>query len=298
MREFFVIVNPAAGGGRCGKRAPVALARLREGGCALEVHETKAKDDGVSLARRAYQDGARSFLAVGGDGTSHEIINGIFSLGAVDPITLGMLPLGTGNSFLRDFGIDSGGKALDALFRGQEHDCDVVAATHDDGVVHYMNLLSLGFSAEVGALTNRKLKPLGTAGYVLAVLACVGHLRHPVIEYRIDGGSAAETRPASLVSFCNSRFTGGSMMMAPHADVGDGLVDVIRVGEMGRARFVGTLPRLFRGTHVDRPEVSETRAARIDFHDLQQQDVMIDGEIMNLRLKSLTVLPSAMKVIA
>ena len=101
MQQFLAIVNPAAGGGRSAKLAGPALARLRAGGIDVDVVSTSAPCDAVRLAREGYAQGYRKFLAVGGDGTGHEILNGIFSAGApTERVAMGFLPLGTGNSFL------------------------------------------------------------------------------------------------------------------------------------------------------------------------------------------------------
>lgn len=300
---LFAIVNPSAGGGRCGKRCGEALARLRDSGLRLETVSTTRPGHATDLAREAYASGHRRFLAVGGDGTTHEIVNGIFPRpngggdDGEDPVTLGMLPLGTGNSFLRDFGIDGPMPALEALMRGDERPCDVVRVEHADGTLHYINLLSVGFSARAGELTNEKFKGLGIVGYVAAVLACVANLDYPVIPIRLDGGEI-DRRPVALLSFCNSRYTGGTMMMAPQAQIADGVVDVIRVGELGRARFVATFPRIFQGTHIGRHEIEQARAMRVDFVDGTPRAVMIDGEILTLNLCSLEVLPGALRVIA
>lgn len=296
---FFAIVNPAAGGGRCGSRAEDALARLRDGGVELEVAHTRAARHAVDLARDAYAAGHRRFLAVGGDGTGFEILNGIFPRpdGDADPVVLGMLPLGTGNSFLRDFGIEGPEDALAALLRGAERPCDIVRAEHADGVLHYVNLLSIGFSARAGKLTNERFKPLGAAGYVAAVLTCVARLDHPVFEVRLDDG-AVDRRRAALLSFSNSRYTGGTMMMAPAADVADGSLDVIRVGPVGRLRFVATFPHIFKGTHVGRPGIEQARARRVELLDAVERPVMVDGEILTLKLRSLEVVPGALRVIA
>src|SRR5216683_581779 len=104
MNRFFAIVNPAAGGGRSAKLAGPALARLRERSMLVDVIESPGPGAAVQLAREAYMQGYRRFIAVGGDGTAHEILNGVFThAGANARISLGFLPLGTGNSFLRDF---------------------------------------------------------------------------------------------------------------------------------------------------------------------------------------------------
>ncbi len=293
------ILNPAAGGGRCGRRARMALADLRQVGFRLEVHETEGPGHATALARQARERGLDRFLAVGGDGTAFEVLNGLFPRTGADdgPAVLATLPLGTGNSFLRDFGIDDSESAMRALIRGTTRTCDVARAEHEDGTVHFINLMSLAFSARAGALTNSRFKPLGAFGYILAVLSCVAGLEFPVIPIRLDGGRT-DRRPCALLSFSNSRYTGGTMMMAPRADPTDGEIDVIRVGRMGRLRFTATFPQIFKGTHVDSPDVEQARARRIDFVDAERQDVMVDGEILNLALRSIEVLPGALEVVA
>lgn len=295
--RYFTIVNPAAGGGRCGERADAALERLDVAGLSLEVRRTRAPGDATELARRAWSDGYRRFLSVGGDGTAFEVLNGLFPLVGDEPPRLGMLPLGTGNSFLRDFAIASAEQALLTLGRGETRRCDVVRATHADGVLHYINLLSVGFTAEAGELTNRRYKALGAAGYVLATLQTAARLSYHSFPLRLDGGDR-DARPCVLLSFSNSRYTAGTMMMAPSADPTDGQLDVIRIGKLGRLRFVGAFPSIFRGRHVDRPEVEASRAARVDFELAGPVDVMVDGEVARLHLESLEVLPGALEVLS
>jgi YegS/Rv2252/BmrU family lipid kinase len=277
----------------------MALASLREVGLRLEVHETDGPGHATELAREARTRGLRRFLAVGGDGTAFEVLNGLFPrpADATGTPVLATLPLGTGNSFLRDFGIEDTEDAMRAIIRGTTRACDVARAEHADGTVHFINLMSLAFSARAGALTNDRFKPLGAFGYILAVLSCVAGLEHPVIPVRLDGG-LTDRRPCALLSFSNSRYTAGTMMMAPRADPTDGEIDVIRVGEMGRLRFTSTFPEIFRGTHVHAPGVEQTRARRIDFVDAVRQDAMVDGEILSLALRSIEVLPGAIEVVA
>ncbi len=210
---------------------------------------------------------------------------------------LGVLPLGTGNSFVRDFELSDPAAAICALERGQTRSVDVVRVVHDQGTLHYLNLMSLGFSARAGALTNARFKGLGRGGYVLAVLACLVRLRAEPVRFALDGGEH-DARPRTMVSFCNSRYTGGDMMMAPPADPSDGQVDVVHVGPMGRRRFLSAFPRIFQGTHPELSEIELSRAARIDFAEAVPADCMIDGEILRLRLQSLQVLPQAQEFVA
>src|SRR5262249_52965641 len=157
--RFFAIVNPAAGGGISAKLAGATLARLRESGLNIDVIVSSAPGHAGDLAHEAYAQGYRSFLAVGGDGTAHEILNGIFSRNASpDRIALGFLPLGTGNSFLRDFTRAGSEASIRALLEKRTRPVDLIRLTHATGEVYSFNILSLGFTADVGAITNRLFK--------------------------------------------------------------------------------------------------------------------------------------------
>ena len=288
-----LVVNGAAGGGRCAQRAGPYLERLRSTGVDAEATYTSGPGDATRIAREAQAD---VVVSVGGDGTLFEVLNGLLTRAAGSP-ALAVLPLGTGNSFARDFGLHEPEAAMDALASGRRRTCDVVRARHRDGELFYLNLLSVGFTARAGALTNRRFKPLGAGGYVLAVLASLVKMEHPTFSLRLDGGEP-DGRACTLWSFSNSRFTGGDMMMAPDADPSDGLVDCVRIGPMGRRRFLGAFPRIFKGTHPELEEIDITRAERVDFELEDEVDVLVDGEILRMQLRSLEVLPGAVEFVA
>jgi YegS/Rv2252/BmrU family lipid kinase len=232
---FLTVVNPAAGGGRCGKLAGDALAKLRAQGLTLEVVETRAPGQASQAVRSAYQAGFRKFLAVGGDGTSYEIVNGLFPGATADERpTLAFLPLGTGNSFLRDFTRSGAEESARALAEGRSRACDVLRMTHAGGAIHYINLLSMGFAADVATLTNRQFKSLGELGYFLGVLICLAKLRRRAFPLRVDDDAEWDRRRCLFLTFNNSKFTGGKMMIAPQADPSDGLVEYVRWGPIGR----------------------------------------------------------------
>ncbi len=297
-RPLAAIVNGAAGGGRAATRADAALRRLRDR-YAIDVVHTEYPAHATELAADFYDRGYRRFLSVGGDGTTFEVINGLFPRARDEEarVELGLLPLGTGNSFLRDFGIESQEQAIAALSRWQTRPVDVVRADHTDGTFHYINLLGLGFTADVGDLTNRRFKRLGPAGYVAAVLSRLVDLKTPTDPIRIDENEE-DTRPAVFLSFSNSKYTGGAMKMAPDADVGDGMVDIVRVGAISRGGLLATFPKIFAGTHTGHPLVEVSRARRIDFLQTRRQAVMVDGEVLHLALTSLQVQQGAVEIVA
>ena len=270
---------------------------LRDAGIDAEVHRTQHPGHATELAREAAAAGRRKFIAMGGDGTGFEVINGLFDAEPPEtPFQLGLVPLGTGNSFLRDFDVTSTEEAVSRIARGQSGPCDVLRVSHREGTLHYINILSIGFSAAAGELTNRRFKAFGAAGYILAVVSSLASLQHPQDAIRIDGDASVDDRKATLLSFSNSKFTGGAMMMAPNADTSDGKLDVIRVGKLSRMALLRAFPRIFQGTHLTMPVVEEHQARRVDFVTEREQAVMIDGEILNLALRSIEVVPGALEL--
>lgn len=296
--RFFAIVNPAAGGGRCGKLAGAALDRVREAGIDFEVASTNRRGEATELARSAYGRGFRNFLAVGGDGTSYEIVNGLFpeALSNGRP-ALGFLPLGTGNSFLRDFTTRGVEHTIEALRSDKRRACDVIRILHATGEIYFLNLMSLGFPADVGELTNRRFKRLGEIGYILGVLLSVVSLRYDTFPHRLNNASEWDHRSCLFLVFSNSKFTGGKMMIAPKADPTDGQIEYVRWSPIGRMRLLGLFPRLFTGTHIDHPLAFRAAARRIELDLDGPVNAMVDGEILRLECKSLEILPGALDAI-
>ena len=296
------VVNPAAGFGRCAKLLGPALDRLRQAGLKFDVAETDRPGHGIEIARDAYRQGYRSFIAVGGDGTSYEIVNGLFPEAWDRPNgngtrpRLGFLPLGTGNSFLRDFTEQGVEDATRALLADRSRPCDVIRLTHKTGAIHYINILSLGFVADVCTLANRRFKRLGEAGYMLAVVLCLARFPQYDFRLRFDEEPEVEKMRTALLIFNNSKYTGGKMMLAPNADTSDGLIDIVR-WTAGRFDFISNFSKVYDGSHVNHPLVWQGRARRVDFEMDSPIGVMVDGEVMSLQCESLEVLPSALDVL-
>jgi diacylglycerol kinase (ATP) len=296
--KFLAIVNPAAGGGRCGQLAVTTLQRVRDLGMDVEVAQTRNAGEATTIAREAYANGTRHFLAVGGDGTSYEIINGLFPEARnSDRPVLGFLPLGTGNSFLRDFTTRGVEHTLAALKSGERRRCDVIRLQHATGQLFFMNLFSLGFPADVGELTNRRFKRWGELGYILGVFTELAGLQHHAFPYHIDDSGEWDRHPCLFLSFNNSKFTGGKMMIAPRADASDGLIECVRWSPVGRLRLLSLFPQLFTGEHINHRLASRSTARNVNFDIQQTVSCMIDGEILRLQPQSLEIVPAALDVI-
>jgi diacylglycerol kinase (ATP) len=316
-KTFLAIINPAAGGGRCRQMVGAALTRLRAAGLVIETAETSAAGEATQIAREAYGRGCRKFLAAGGDGTAYEIVNGLFpesrfpvagvrSQGVLDDEagqtpTLGFLPLGTGNSFLRDFSDrDAGDHGLEHALRAIEarrsRACDVFRLVHRDGVIHYINLLSVGFAADVAVLRHRKFLGLGQLGYWLSIFLCLARLNRRPFPIRVDGQGEFDARRCLFLTFNNSKFTGGTMMIAPDAVTDDGLIEYVRWGPIGRLGLIRNLPGLYDGSHTRHPLAERRATWQVEFQLDRPVDLMVDGEVLRLHCERINVLPSALKV--
>ena len=295
---FLAIVNPAAGGGRCGRLAPAAISKLQAAGIEIEVVSTATAGDATRLARSAYARGQRQFLAVGGDGTAYEIVNGLFPEAAAGARpALGFLPLGTGNSFLRDFTDRGAEYAAEAIVEGRRRACDVLRLGHAGGEFYFINLLSVGFTADVTAAANRRFKALGELGYVLGVLLCLARLDRRSFPLRVDDDPEYDRRRCLFLTFNNSKYTGGKMMIAPRASTDDGLIDYVRWGPIGRMGLLRNLATLFDGSHLSHPLAAHRKARTIEFALDGPVDVMVDGEVLNVQCQRVDVLPGALDVL-
>jgi diacylglycerol kinase (ATP) len=297
--SYLAIVNPAAGGGRSRKMLGSALDRLRAGGVAVDVEETRAAGDATRIAREAYRHGQRRFVAVGGDGTSYEAVNGLFPEASTrGRPTLGFLPLGTGNSFLRDFSDRGVEHAIESLIAGRAQACDVLRLRHRGGVLHYINLLSVGFPADVANLRARRFSDQGELGYVISIFLGLARLHRRPFPVRVDGEKEFDRRRCLFLTFNNSKFTGGTMMIAPKAEVNSGLIEYVRWGAIGRLGLIRNLPKLYDGTHIEHRLAERKAVTRVEFDLDAPVDLMVDGEVLTLHCEELDVLPGALDVVA
>lgn len=298
-QSFLAIVNPAAGGGKSRRLLGPALERLRAGGLEVKVTETRGPGDAERIAREAYRQGVRQFIAVGGDGTSYEVVNGLYPEASEgERPTLAFLPLGTGNSFLRDFSDRGVEHAIESLLQGQTRQCDVLRLRHRAGVVHYINLLSMGFTADVATLRARRFSSWGELGYIVSVFLTLARFNRRPFPTRVEGEPNFDGRKCLFLTFNNSKFTGGTMMIAPLAEVNSGLIEFVRWGPIGRLGLIRNLPGLYDGTHIEHPLAERKTARRVEFDLDSPVDVMVDGEVLTLHCQELDVLPGALNVVA
>ncbi len=297
-----LIVNPAAGHGRGAKAFRDLEPRLLRDLPGLEVSVSERAGQAVEIGREAAERGIGRILCLGGDGTPFEVVHGWRSAAGPTgrPLELGLIPAGTGNSFLRDFGVTTAEEALDGILAGRRRRVDLVEFEYqDEGRTERrfsLNIIGVGLIADILKLTNERLKFLGSAGYSLAVLLRLAKGMSNRIDITADGRAWTIRDSALVVS--NSKYTGGKMMIAPPAETSDGRADLVVFREVNRREIVAIFKGVFAGTHVAHPKVEMTRAAEMTIVGDPPLLIMADGELLGYTPLRLKVLPGELTILA
>lgn len=292
--KLLLVTNPCAGHGRGGRKVQEIEDVCLELGLDVDLKLTEGPGhateiiEAVDLAR---YDGV---VATGGDGTVFESVNGLFKNPAGAVVPFGVLPMGTGNSFSLDLGLKRGEvrEALQLVARGATRKVDVGHCRTGDRELYYLNILGLGFVSDVTA-TAVKLKLLGNLSYTLGVIYQTAFLGTSRLELEIDGERIE--RDATFLEISNSRYT-ADFLMAPEAQIDDGLLDVTLLGKISRRRLLRLFPTVFRGEHVQYPEVETFTARSIKVASDQPKILAPDGELVGTTPAEITCLHQALDV--
>ncbi|AKU89908.1 diacylglycerol/lipid kinase family protein [Vulgatibacter incomptus] len=307
-RKVVFIVNPKSGNGATGRQWRSLASGLRaQVGDFGELFTTRPQE-ATALARHALEGGADVVVAVGGDGTINEVLNGFFADDGT-PVrqgaALSVLPRGTGSDFLRSLGFASGDAASIGarLAAGRRRQLDVGLVTYerDDGRLerrYFANVASFGTSGLVDRYVNRATKVLGgkasfTIGAVRGLLAYEDRR----CRVRFDDGPWEEL-DITCLAVANGRFFGGGMMVAPDAKMDDGLFDVTIWSGFGLSDFVFQRGRIYDGRHVELKGTRTLRAKRIEATCAEECLLDIDGEAPGRLPSTFEILPGALDLIA
>ncbi|MGH9275843.1 MAG: diacylglycerol/lipid kinase family protein [Acidimicrobiales bacterium] len=291
-----VIVNPTAGGGRAARSLPWLRERLGSRPEArLEV--TRRPGDAERLAATARVGGHDRVIAIGGDGTAQEVVNGLLDGGGA--ASLGLLPVGSGNDLARSLGLPTETATAWRVAMGNEvRPLDVARARNGDGTERWFaSAGGIGFDAQVAAaMIERGRWQLGRAGYLLTTLAELRRFRNRRIQLTVD--AATSTHDVLLVAIANGQYYGGGMRIAPDARPDDGMLDVCIVGDISRLTAIRQLPNLYRGTHVTHPQVSSYTGRAIEVDGDGDTRIHLDGEPFGSLPLRISLLPAALEVAA
>jgi diacylglycerol kinase (ATP) len=258
---------------------------------------TERPGHATELARDLAKAGHKTVLVLGGDGTLSEAANGILGLPAAKRPTLGFLPGGTGNDFLRDFAITDLHSAVHAIADGRTVAVDAVDVRWPGGSHCSINLVGSGLAAKAGARFGRSFRWLGPKGYDVAAAIEIATMKACPTTLTLDGKDFSGDLP--LVIAMNSVHTGGAMRMAPDAKPTDGLLEVVTVQDIGKMQIMNLLATKVRqGLHVKDPHVTIRRAAQVHIAPEDPSPLLLDGEIIGNTPVDLTVLPGAFRLLA
>jgi diacylglycerol kinase (ATP) len=292
------LVNPASDNGATGRRWPeiarVASARGVRGDTFLSERPGHLTD----LARDAAAGGARLFVAVGGDGTVNEVVNG---LAGTEGTELAVVHRGTGGDFIRTFAIPRGLEdALDTARAGRSTEIDLGKATlrtwaGREGSTWFANIASAGMSGAVAKRVNESGNALGgKISYAWNTLAVFTRWRNAQVEVTVDD----ERRSGAMydVIVANGRYLGGGMKICPDADPADGLFDVLLIGDVTKRDLALNLPKIYRGTHLPHPKADLLRGREVFVDSPEPLPVELDGEQPGTTPVRFEVVPRALRV--
>jgi YegS/Rv2252/BmrU family lipid kinase len=301
MARMKVIVNPAAGAGKTAKKWPQIMVLMKSLGLDFEHDVTEAPGHAIELAKSAAKKGYEIVVSVGGDGTIHEIVNGLYEAGGGTNVAVGIVNTGTGADYIRTLGLP----------RRYKEACKCLLSpsrrTVDLGVVEYtkdgqrkkrlfVNFAGIGFDAEVVKATTEKFKALGDMpSYLMGLFSTLMSYENRDVSIIVDG-EHGERRICTIL-LNNGRYGGGGMMPAPNADPGDGFFDLVIIDDITKPDLIMSLPRIYRGTHLTHPKVTLMRAREVEITPTLTSAVQADGELLGEAPARFSVLPGALSVI-
>jgi len=292
------LVNPAAEGGSVGRRWPELAHRAAALGLSGDALLSERPGQLGELAKRAVEQGASLLVAVGGDGTVNEVVQG---LAGRDGAELAVIPRGTGWDFARTYRIPRRLEDAVAVARdGRTRAIDLGRARYRDwegseAESYFANVASAGMSGAIAKRANETSKALGgKISYAWATLTVFARWRNDEVRVTVDG--EARTGRMHDVVVANGRFFGGGMMICPDAEPDDGLFDVLLIGDLTKRGLLLTLPKTYRGRHLPHPKAELLRGAVVEVDAPEPLPVELDGEQPGTTPIRLEVVPEALRL--
>tara|TARA_A100001037_G_scaffold45214_1_gene36344 strand:+ start:1035 stop:1925 length:891 start_codon:yes stop_codon:yes gene_type:complete len=278
MKKYIIVVNP-----RSGKKQGLRILddikhKLDKSKINFEIRITEYRGHAQQIIQTLNLSDYEGILIVGGDGSFHEIVNGMLKRNDDKRIPIGIIPAGTGNSFLLDLNITNTATALDNIIKGKTKKIDLLKITYEKELKYSINLVGWGMITDVG-LTSEKFRFMGYSRYTIAAIVEILFKKSRYAKIEIDD-TVLQNRFMFAIA-CNSKHVGKGMVMAPKAELDDGFMDVIIAdGDVSRYRLLNVLPKLFDGTHVNEPEVKSFKSKKLKLISKNRDQLNIDGEMI------------------
>ncbi|MBI4674775.1 MAG: diacylglycerol kinase family lipid kinase [Chloroflexi bacterium] len=311
MTRTLLILNPMAGHGAALKMFPQVEAALHAAGVEFDVIHTRASLHAVQIAWEAPGKGYERILTVGGDGIVHEVLNGLMrASNEGETITLGIIPLGTGNDFIKSLPPaltpgktrDDWHEAIPRVAGGKTALVDVgkiigdVPAPGHPHPQYFTNGTDVGFGARV-AKAVRNVPVTGVAAYLLAIMQVLVDYNLPRVKLTLDSGEVIELN-TTMLAVTNGRCFGSSFWLTPMAHLDDGTFEILIAKALGRVGILQIIPLLMKGTHLDHPAIMFRKAQKAIIESPAPMTVEADGELpfLEARRLEIEILPKRLRV--
>lgn len=293
-----IIVNPTAGGGRALRLLPWIRERIAPRP-EIGLHVTSRPGEAEEVAAGAAAAGHDRVVAVGGDGTIQEVVNGLLGPDGARGGELGLLPVGTGNDLARSLAIPTDPGAAWRVAVGSEVGAlDVALAVNGEGRRRWFaSAGGIGFDAQVAAaVASHRGWRSGRAGYLLTALSELRRFSNRPVRLEIDG--VVIERSVLFIAIANGEYYGGGMRIAPGASADDGRLDICVVGDVSRLTALRQMPNLYRGTHVEHVAVSMHAGSTLSIDGDTATRIHLDGEPFGQLPLRVTLAHRALRVAA
>ncbi|MCK4259413.1 MAG: diacylglycerol kinase family lipid kinase [Halanaerobiales bacterium] len=273
--KYQFIINPIAGGGLAKKKWEEIKRVVETENLNYEVVVTSSSGDAVFIAKKGVEKGFDVLVAVGGDGTVNEVVQGIIESGGKGSVKLGIIPAGTGNDLVRTLNIPTHAEeAVKVLKNGHVKNIDLGKINGD----YFINIVGIGFDGAVANEINRDVRWLkGSSAYIYAILKTLLTYKSPKMKITID--DLILKGRYFLVAIGNARYYGGGIKILPDANPSDGLFDICVVEDIPRIEVLKMLPKMSKGKHLDHSAVKIYRGKKIKVDSDEKVLVQADGEL-------------------
>lgn len=307
MGKSMVIVNPVSANGRTGRNWPRIAGEMKEAGLQFDVQITSKSGEATLLAQTALQQGYQNIIAVGGDGTLNEVLNGFFeseNSSLINPeARLGLISSGTGRDFIKTINYSKDIKqACRTLARNHTRTIDIGKVCYQNSEEKrsssfYINIAGMGMDGETVDRVNRTTKVFGgKVSFLWGTIAALIQYRNRELTLEIDGMTRYHGE-ATLVAVANGQYFGGGMRIAPEAELESGHFDIIIVDGMTKPEVIANLHRIYLGTHLSHPKVCMMRGRHVRATSSQRVLLNVDGEQPGVLNAEFELLPQKLQLI-
>lgn len=300
--EWLVIVNPVSGNGKAKKKWQPIYNELKKQEFNFTYAFTEYEKHAIKLIENAIKHGITKFICVGGDGSLHHMVNGIFHHGNtinIKAIKIGIIPIGTGNDWIKTYGISKNYKKAIQTIKQEKYflqDIGKITLTNSKKEVYFNNLAGIGFDAHVVNYVH-KYKHLGFVAYLASTLVSIVNYKRSFLEIKFNKQLITQPSLLFLIGIC--KYSGGGMQLTNYIASNDGKFDITYLNKINLITILRHIVKLFNGKVTDLPFVNSytTSEASVKVLDTKKTFIQADGEIVGTGDFNVKILPKAISFI-